>query len=68
MVLEVRIEGVEKKFALGTYPGVSLAAARKARDAAKAQKASWIKSHSGKAGRQAQGRREPRRHLSRDGT
>lgn len=37
-----RIEGVEKKFALGTYPGVSLAAARKARDAAKAQKASGI--------------------------
>lgn len=37
-----RIEGVEKKFALGSYPDVSLAAARKARDAAKAQKASGI--------------------------
>lgn len=37
-----RIEGVEKKFALGSYPNVSLAAARKARDAAKAQKASGI--------------------------
>lgn len=37
-----RIEGVEKKFALGSYPDVSLAAARKARDAAKAQKAAGI--------------------------
>lgn len=37
-----RIAGVEKKFALGSYPDVSLAAARKARDAAKAQKASGI--------------------------
>jgi len=37
-----RIEGVEKKFALGSYPGVSLAAARRARDAAKAQKAAGI--------------------------
>jgi len=37
-----RIEGVEKKFALGTYPGLTLAAARKARDAAKSQKASGI--------------------------
>jgi len=37
-----RIQGVEKKFALGSYPDVSLAAARKARDAAKAQKASGI--------------------------
>jgi integrase len=37
-----RIEAVEKKFALGSYPDVSLAAARKARDAAKAQKASGI--------------------------
>ena len=37
-----RIAGGEKKFALGSYPDVSLAAARKARDAAKAQKASGI--------------------------
>ena len=37
-----RIEGVEKKFALGAYPDVGLAAARKARDAAKAQKAAGI--------------------------
>ena len=37
-----RIEGVEKKFSLGPYPGVGLAAARKARDAAKAQKAAGI--------------------------
>ena len=37
-----RIEGVEKKFALGAYPGVGLAAARKARDVAKAQKAAGI--------------------------
>ena len=37
-----RIEGVEKKFALGSYPDVSLAAARKARDVAKAQKAAGI--------------------------
>jgi len=33
MVLEVQDPGVEKKFALGSYPEVSLAAARKARDA-----------------------------------
>lgn len=37
-----KIQGVEKKFALGAYPGVGLAAARKARDVAKAQKASGI--------------------------
>lgn len=37
-----RIEGVEKKFALGSYPTVGLAAARRARDAAKAQKAAGI--------------------------
>lgn len=37
-----RIEGVEKKFALGTYPTVTLASARKARDAAKAQKAAGV--------------------------
>lgn len=37
-----RIQGVEKKFALGSYPGVGLAAARKARDVAKAQKAAGI--------------------------
>jgi hypothetical protein len=41
-VLEVQDPGVEKKFALGSYPDVSLAAARKACDAAKAQKASGI--------------------------
>lgn len=37
-----RIDGVEKKFSLGSYPGVGLAAARRARDAAKAQKAAGI--------------------------
>ncbi|WPH15895.1 tyrosine-type recombinase/integrase [Variovorax paradoxus] len=37
-----KIQGAEKKFALGSYPDVSLAAARKARDAAKAQKAAGI--------------------------
>ncbi len=37
-----RIEGVEKKFALGAYPAVGLAAARRARDIAKAQKAAGI--------------------------
>ena len=35
-----RIDGKEKQFAIGSYPAVSLAAARKARDAAKVQKAS----------------------------
>lgn len=33
---------MEKKFALGSYPGIGLAAARKARDVAKAQKAAGI--------------------------
>ena len=37
-----KIQGIEKRIALGAYPGVSLAGARKARDAAKAQKASGI--------------------------
>ena len=36
--LKYRIEGVEKKLALGSYPAVGLTAARKARDAAKLQK------------------------------
>ena len=36
--LKYRIAGVEKQLALGSYPAVSLAAARKARDAAKLQK------------------------------
>lgn len=36
--LKYRIGGVEKQLALGSYPKVSLAAARKARDAAKLQK------------------------------
>ncbi|MDO9278639.1 MAG: integrase arm-type DNA-binding domain-containing protein [Polaromonas sp.] len=36
--LKYRIAGVEKQLALGSYPDVSLAAARKARDAAKLQK------------------------------
>ncbi|MES2979810.1 MAG: integrase arm-type DNA-binding domain-containing protein [Pseudomonadota bacterium] len=36
--LKYRITGVEKQLALGSYPAVSLAAARKARDAAKLQK------------------------------
>jgi len=36
--LKYRIAGVEKQFALGSYPAVSLAAARKAREAAKLQK------------------------------
>ena len=37
--LKYRIEGKEKQLALGNYPDVTLAAARKARDAAKLQKA-----------------------------
>ena len=36
--LKYRIAGLEKQLALGSYPAVSLAAARKARDAAKLQK------------------------------
>jgi integrase len=36
--LKYRIAGVEKQLALGSYPVVSLASARKARDAAKLQK------------------------------
>lgn len=36
--LKYRIGGVEKQLALGSYPDVSLTAARKARDAAKLQK------------------------------
>lgn len=38
--LKYRTEGKEKQLALGSYPAVSLTAARKARDAAKLQKAS----------------------------
>lgn len=36
--LKYRVAGVEKQLALGSYPDVSLTAARKARDAAKLQK------------------------------
>lgn len=37
--LKYRVEGSEKQLALGSYPAVTLTAARKARDAAKTQKA-----------------------------
>lgn len=37
--LKYRVEGKEKQLALGSYPAVGLTAARKARDAAKLQKA-----------------------------
>lgn len=37
--LKYRVEGKEKQLALGSYPAVSLTVARKARDAAKLQKA-----------------------------
>lgn len=40
--LKYRIEGKEKKLALGSYPSVKVTAARKARDAAKLQKAEGI--------------------------
>ena len=40
--LKYRIEGKEKQLALGSYPAVTLTAARKARDAAKVQKANGI--------------------------
>ena len=36
--LKYRIEGKEKQLALGNYPDVTLAAARKSRDAAKLEK------------------------------
>lgn len=36
--LKYRVAGVEKQLALGSYPGVSLSAARRARDAAKLEK------------------------------
>jgi len=36
--LKYRVAGAEKQLALGSYPGVSLSAARKARDAAKLEK------------------------------
>ena len=36
--LKYRVAGAEKQLALGSYPGVTLTAARKARDAAKLQK------------------------------
>ena len=37
--LKYRVGGKEKQLAMGSYPAVSLTAARKARDAAKVQKA-----------------------------
>jgi integrase len=40
--LKYRTEGAEKRLALGSYPKVTLTAARKARDAAKIQKAEGI--------------------------
>ena len=40
--LKYRLGGTEKQFALGSYPDVSLSAARKARDAAKLQKEKGI--------------------------
>jgi integrase len=40
--LKYRVEAKEKKLALGSYPTVTLTAARKARDAAKIQKAEGI--------------------------
>lgn len=40
--LKYRTEGKEKQLALGGYPAVSLMAARKARDAAKVQKAAGV--------------------------
>lgn len=40
--LKYRISGKEKQLALGSYPGVGLTAARKARDAAKLQKAEGV--------------------------
>ena len=40
--LKYRIEGKEKQLALGHYPETSLTAARRARDAAKLQKADGV--------------------------
>jgi integrase len=40
--LKYRVGGVEKQLALGSYPAVTLTAARKARDAAKLQKAEGV--------------------------
>ena len=40
--LKYRVAGKEKQLALGSYPAVSLAAARKARDAAKLQKSEGL--------------------------
>jgi integrase len=40
--LKYRIAGVEKQLALGSYPAVTLTAARKARDAAKLQKSAGL--------------------------
>ena len=40
--LKYRIAGAEKQLALGSYPDVSLTAARKARDAAKLQKSDGV--------------------------
>ena len=39
--LKFRVGGVEKQLALGSYPDVSLTAARKARDVSKSSKAAW---------------------------
>ena len=40
--LKYRVAGAEKQLALGSYPGVSLSAARKARDAAKLEKSNGL--------------------------
>jgi integrase len=40
--MKYRVEGKEKQLALGSYPAVSLSSARRARDAAKLQKAQGI--------------------------
>ena len=40
--MKYRVQGKEKQFALGSYPAVSLVSARRARDAAKLQKAQGI--------------------------
>ena len=40
--LKYRVAGVEKQLALGSYPAVTLTAARKARDAAKLQKSEGV--------------------------
>lgn len=40
--LKYRVAGIEKQLALGSYPAVSLTAARKARDAANLQRADGV--------------------------